>query len=88
MSDELLSYLKNTDLNKRNSCVPEPPKPGEVMICQGCGKPMLPKDFSDNELIRKREFKWQMHNKCMQEMEAKCDRQTPGLLSERAQRSR
>lgn len=67
----------------RNSNVPKPPKPGEVMICQNCGKPMYPKDFSSNKTIRKKEFKWQMHWNCMQMLIDMCDRKTPGLMSER-----
>lgn len=85
MNDDTQGFLGNLDPNRKNSCIPAPPKPGEVMICQGCGKPMLPKDFSDKELIRKREFKWHIHYECMQALETQCDRQTPGLLSERIQ---
>lgn len=71
---------------KRNGCVPTPPQPGDILYCQHCGKAMMPEDFSSNELIRRREFKWQLHHRCMLEIEALCDRQTVGLLSERQQR--
>ena len=67
----------------RNSNVPKPPKPGEIMICQNCGKPMYPKDFSSNKTIRKKEFKWQCHYACMKKAEELCDLKTVGLLAER-----
>lgn len=65
--------------------LPTPPKPGEIMHCQFCGKPMLPEQFSKVPFVRKREFKWQIHEKCMMEMESLCDRQTPGLVADRQQ---
>ena len=34
-------------MNKNN--LPKPPKEGEIMICQMCGQPMYPKDFSKDE---------------------------------------
>lgn len=67
------------------SCIPRPPKKGEKMRCQQCGKVMLPKDFSTNPLIRKREFKWQMHNACMISISEQCDLKTRGLVQERKQ---
>lgn len=69
------------DTSKCN--LPKPPKPGEIMYCQYCRQPMLPKDFSKDEKTRKKEFKWHMHNKCMQEMELMADVKTHGLLNER-----
>lgn len=63
--------------------VPPPPKPGEIIICQHCGKPMYPEDFSKDPKIRKHEFKWHIHYACEQEIWDMVDRQTPGLLSER-----
>lgn len=63
--------------------VPTPPKKGEVMICQMCGQPMLPKDFSKNERMRKMEFKWHIHERCFQMMDEMADRGVPGLLAER-----
>lgn len=78
----------NKDMNKvKNSAVPKPPGPGEIMYCQHCGKPMLPKDFSKDEKIRRREFKWQIHHKCEMDILNLIDRSTPGLLSERRQQS-
>ncbi len=67
----------------KNYLVPPPPKPGEIIICQQCGKPMYPEDFSDDPKIRRHEFKWHIHWKCEQEIWDLVDRQTPGLLSER-----
>lgn len=70
----------------KNGNVPKPPKPGEIMYCQFCGKPMLPKDFSKNPIIRKREFKWQIHYACQEKMSALCDINTPGVIAERKQK--
>lgn len=67
----------------RNYMVPPPPKPGEVIICQQCGKPMYPEDFSKDPVVRKHEFKWHIHEACEKEIWDLVDRQTPGLLAER-----
>lgn len=67
--------------------VPRPPKKGEVMICQMCGQPMYPKDFSKNERMRKMEFKWHVHEKCFRMMDEMADRGVPGLLAERKKMS-
>ena len=66
-----------------NYMVPPPPKPGEIIICQQCGKPMYPEDFSKDPKIRKHEFKWQIHHSCEQQIWDLVDRQTPGLIAER-----
>jgi hypothetical protein len=63
--------------------LPPPPKKGEVIHCRICGKAMLPKDFSKNEFERKKEFKWQIHWACLENMFDQCDRATPGLIDER-----
>ena len=63
--------------------VPPPPKPGEVIICQQCGKPMYPEDFSKDPKIRKHEFKWHIHHACEMQIWDLVDRQTPGLMAER-----
>ena len=63
--------------------VPPPPKPGEVIICQQCGKPMYPEDFSKGPKIRKHEFKWHIHHACEMQIWDLVDRQTPGLMAER-----
>lgn len=63
--------------------VPPPPKPGELIICQQCGKPMYPEDFSTDPKIRKHEFKWHIHWACEQQIWDMVDRQTPGLMAER-----
>ena len=76
--------LANEEISKgRNYRVPPPPKRGEIMICQHCGKPMLPEDFSKDEKIRKHEFKWQIHHKCEEQLWHLVDMETPGLLAER-----
>lgn len=76
-------YLKNINPNKRNSCVPPPPKPGEIMYCQMCRKPMMPEDFSSDIKKAKYEFKFQVHWACKIAVDEYLDRITPGLLSER-----
>lgn len=78
---ELQMALANKNNNK--SCLPKPPKKGEIMYCQVCGKAMLPKDFDKNPIIRKKEFKWQTHYKCQQESFKRCDLNTQGLMAER-----
>ena len=90
-SEELARYVASQTSNlvdEENSkgkgyMVPPPPKPGEIIICQHCGKPMYPEDFSKDPKIRRHEFKWHIHNKCEQSIWEYIDRQTPGLLSER-----
>lgn len=67
----------------KNYMVPKPPKPGEVMICQQCGKPMYPEDFSKDEKTRRHEFKWHIHAACEKYIWDLLDLQTPGLLAER-----
>lgn len=67
----------------KNYMVPPQPKPGEVIICQHCGKPMYPEDFSEDPKIRRHEFKWHIHYACEQAILNMLDRQTPGLLDER-----
>ena len=84
-SEQLAQYVANNSENKDiNLGPPPPPKPGELIYCQWCGKPMYPEDFSKDPKIRKREFKWQIHYACEQQIWAEADRQTPGLLGERA----
>ena len=81
---EMQDELRDRENEKgQNWMLPEPPKPGELIYCNICGKPMYPKDFSKDPKIRKREFKWQQHNLCQENMFLQCDLQTPGLLSER-----
>lgn len=67
----------------KNYMVPPPPKPGEVIICQQCGKPMYPEDFSKDPAIRRHEFKWHIHHECEKQIWDLVDRQTPGLIAER-----
>lgn len=63
--------------------VPPTPKAGEVIICQQCGKPMYPEDFSKDPKVRRHEFKWHIHAACEKQIWDLVDRQTPGLLAER-----
>lgn len=63
--------------------LPSPPKKGEILICQMCGKPLLPEHFSKDERSRKREFKWHIHPECFIAMDEMADRSVPGLLAER-----
>lgn len=79
-SDEFVAQEK---AKGKNWMVPPPPKPGEYIICQLCGKKMLPEDFSSDPKIRKHEFKWHIHFKCEQGVFDQLDRGTPGLIAER-----
>lgn len=65
--------------------VPAPPKPGEMIICQVCGQPILPSQFSKNPFQRKYEFKWHLHPECKEKMYCEIDRSVPGLVAERKQ---
>lgn len=87
VKDNAEAYASEVNAAGRNSMVPPPPKPGELMYCQLCGKPMYPKDFSSDIKIRKREFKWQIHAKCEEEMWKRLDNSVPGLMSERKARN-
>ena len=90
-SEELARFVAaNTDVmvaeekqKGANYLVPPLPKPGEIIICQQCGKPMYPEDFSKDPKIRKHEFKWHIHYACEQQIWDLVDRQTPGLMAER-----
>lgn len=86
--NEVSRYIQNQakDTTRPNWAVPQPPKPGEVMHCQQCGKPMPPEGFSQNSFVRKREFKWHLHAACLEELDNLVDRRTPGLLAERSQK--
>ena len=77
-------YATQEDMAKgKNWMVPPPPKPGEYIICQICGKAMKPEDFSKDQKIRKHEFKWHVHWTCEQGIFDQLDRGTPGLVAER-----
>lgn len=67
--------------------VPPPPKPGEVIICQLCGKPVTPDELAAEKNMgqRKRCFKWHIHPACYVAMNDIVDRSVPGLLAERKQ---
>lgn len=85
----MFNYEKGKDestskfLGNGRGGAPKPPKRGEIIKCLVCGRPMPPSEFSTNPIIRKREFKWQCHDACMQNMFATCDKETPGLITER-----
>ena len=81
--DEGTSDFLNGANKRVNGCVPRPPKKGEIIKCLVCGELMPPEAFSENPIIRKREFKWQCHNSCMERMFNVCDLETPGLLAQR-----
>ena len=65
--------------------VPDPPRPGEMIMCQVCGQPILPQQFSKNPFQRKYEFKWHLHPGCKEKMFGEIDRAVPGLIAERKQ---
>ena len=69
----------------KNYMLPKPPAPGEYIYCKVCGKVMMPEHFSKDPVIRKKEFKWQIHWECQEAQFRRCDMETPGLLSERSQ---
>ena len=77
-----------SSFTSRGSRVPTPPKPGEIMICQMCGQPLLPEHFSKNLIMRRREFKWHIHPWCFEEMNSIADRGVPGLMAERNKANR
>lgn len=65
--------------------IPPPPKPGEIMICQHCGNPIMPDELREEKNVnqRKRCFKWHLHPQCFMAMSDLADRAVPGLLAER-----
>lgn len=73
------------DYTGNGSRIPDPPKRGEIIICQMCGQPLLPEHFSKDPAKRKREFKWHIHPQCFEAMSEVCDRGVPGLVTERKQ---
>lgn len=78
------SILTAEDKSKgKDWMVPPPPKPGEFIVCQICGKTMMPEDFSKDQKIRRHEFKWHIHWDCEQGIFNQLDRGTPGLIAER-----
>ena len=76
-------FVKQEKLKGKDWMVPPPPKPGEYIVCQMCGKVMMPEDFSKDPKIRKHEFKWHVHWDCEQNVFNQLDRGTPGLIAER-----
>lgn len=86
---EATGELTREDMAKgANRMVPPPPKPGEYIVCQWCGKIMRPEDFSKDKKIRRYEFKWHIHYACQQAIWDQCDRGTSGLTTEREDGSR
>lgn len=78
--------VSNQSLNsfiKKGIKVPDPPKRGELMVCQICGKHILPEQFSKDERQRKREFKWHIHSSCYEKTQNYIDKCVPGLERER-----
>lgn len=76
-SGDIASYTRG------GTSIPAPPKKGELMICQFCGKPIYPEQFSKNSFQRKYEFKWHLHPECRESMDSIADRGVPGLIQER-----
>lgn len=81
---EVREFTRNAKANIPNSMCPKPPKPGEIMMCSICNAPMLPEHFSKDPYKRKIEFKWHTHWYCREQTLNLCDRNTPGLMAERA----
>ena len=77
------AYAAEDKAKGKDWMVPPPPKPGEYIVCQICGKVMMPEDFSKDIKIRKHEFKWHVHWDCEQNIFDQLDRGTPGLIAER-----
>ena len=85
-SEQTDAFVRKVDQRKKDIMLPPFPKPGEIIRCQICGKPMPPEAFSKIPSIRKREFKWHIHNDCMNSMFDLVDRSTPGLMAERGRK--
>lgn len=83
VDSNMQAYAAEDKAKGKNWMVPPPPKPGEYIICNICGKVMLPENFSKDKIQRKHEFKWHVHWDCEQKMLAKLDMDTAGLLAER-----
>lgn len=85
-TDKLPLY-DNTDTYGRftanGQTAPKPPKKGEVMICQICGEPILPNQFSKNKIERKKEIKWHLHHNCYRQMMFVVDMNVKGIIQER-----
>jgi hypothetical protein len=79
---QLAQYVSQSEKQDMNYGPPEPPKPGELIICQMCGRPMYPQDFSKDPAIRRREFKWHVHYACEQQVMNQLDRES-GILTDR-----
>jgi hypothetical protein len=77
--------------------LPDPPAPGEMIICQICNQPIYPRKekylndphISNNLIMHKdkrnakREFDFHVHNMCREKKLMLADQNTPGLISER-----
>lgn len=83
--DEISGFIKNVDQTRKGAAIPPMPKPGQVMVCQMCGRKMLPKTdaFSQDKKQAMREFKWHICDKCWFQTDDLLDRSTHGLLAER-----
>lgn len=82
-NEDTNDFIKNIDMNKKNSATLKPPKPGEIMYCSVCGKPIMPQDFSEDDWNAKYEFKWHLHSKCRIYAHKRLDFLTKGLMTER-----
>lgn len=53
-NSEINKFLGNVDLTEKDALVPKRPKPGELIYCQFCGKPVYPEQLSSDLEIRKK----------------------------------
>lgn len=103
MSDEdfKLNFSKADDIPPEFSNdkmkLPDPPKKGDLLICQICNQPIYPRIpkflndksipernfMSENKVDAKREYKFHFHHACREEALHEADRNTPHLLAER-----
>lgn len=91
MNNDIKYKIENVDEESNyvgNVKLPDQPKPGEYMICQICGKPILPQELSKEKELRKKEIKWHIHNECYKFINYQLDLITPGLLASRGQRNK
>lgn len=77
------SKLLAEQVNAKGYMVPPLPKPGEIIHCQICGRPMRPEDFSEDMEQKKWEFKWHIHWLCRERQFEIAERQELGFLQER-----
>lgn len=82
-SNETNDFIKNIDPRIKNSACPKILGEDEI-VCEICNE-LIKGHYSRDPNIKATEIKWHMHQYCKQQMENQCDRNTPGLMSERDQ---